>query len=195
MSAEYTEDSIRSLDWKEHIRLRPGMYIGKLGDGSSHDDGIYVLMKEIIDNSIDEYVMGHGKVIEVTVSEKEVTIRDYGPACLLVPYFMRRPYDMILVLTDTTKQYLHQLSKQDLMAVAEGWRDAIRAISSIMPAIGREIAYNVVTHNGPGAGLYFEFLPYTQETGGFEHLGLIVCQANPGQAAEQLRGVIGSKDR
>ena len=78
MSAEYTEDSIRSLDWKEHIRLRPGMYIGKLGDGSSHDDGIYVLMKEIIDNSIDEYVMGHGKVIEVTVNEKEVTIRDYG---------------------------------------------------------------------------------------------------------------------
>jgi len=78
MSAEYTEDSIRSLDWKEHIRLRPGMYIGKLGDGSSHDDGIYVLMKEIIDNSIDEYVMGHGKVIEVTVTEKEVTIRDYG---------------------------------------------------------------------------------------------------------------------
>jgi topoisomerase-4 subunit B len=78
MSAEYTEDSIRSLDWKEHIRLRPGMYIGKLGDGSSHDDGIYVLMKEIIDNSIDEYVMGHGKVIEITVNEKEVTIRDYG---------------------------------------------------------------------------------------------------------------------
>ncbi len=78
MSAEYTEDSIRSLDWKEHIRLRPGMYIGKLGDGSSHDDGIYVLIKEIIDNSIDEYVMGHGKTIEVTINDKEVTIRDYG---------------------------------------------------------------------------------------------------------------------
>ncbi|RLD33952.1 MAG: type IIA DNA topoisomerase subunit B, partial [Bacteroidetes bacterium] len=78
MSAEYTEDSIRSLDWKEHIRLRPGMYIGKLGDGSSHDDGIYVLMKEIIDNSIDEYVMGHGKVIDIVVNEQEVTIRDYG---------------------------------------------------------------------------------------------------------------------
>ena len=78
MSAEYTEDSIRSLDWKEHIRLRPGMYIGKLGDGSSPDDGIYVLLKEIMDNSIDEYVMGHGKTIEVTVHEKEITIRDYG---------------------------------------------------------------------------------------------------------------------
>ncbi len=78
MSAEYTDDSIRSLDWKEHIRLRPGMYIGKLGDGSSHDDGIYVLLKEIIDNSIDEFVMGHGNLIEVTVTDKEVTIRDYG---------------------------------------------------------------------------------------------------------------------
>ncbi|MFA5417072.1 MAG: DNA topoisomerase IV subunit B [Bacteroidales bacterium] len=78
MSAEYTDDSIRSLDWKEHIRLRPGMYIGKLGDGSSHDDGIYVLLKEIIDNSIDEFVMGHGNLIEVTVSDKEVTIRDFG---------------------------------------------------------------------------------------------------------------------
>ena len=78
MSADYTDDSIRSLDWKEHIRMRPGMYIGKLGDGSSHDDGIYVLIKEVIDNSIDEYVMGHGKAIEVIVNEQEVSIRDYG---------------------------------------------------------------------------------------------------------------------
>ncbi len=78
MSADYTEDSIRSLDWKEHIRLRPGMYIGKLGDGSSQDDGIYVLIKEVIDNSIDEFVMGHGNTIEVDVYEKTVTIRDYG---------------------------------------------------------------------------------------------------------------------
>lgn len=78
MSENYTDDSIRTLDWKEHIRLRPGMYIGKLGDGTSHDDGIYVLLKEIIDNSIDEYVMGNGKTIEVTIQESLVTIRDYG---------------------------------------------------------------------------------------------------------------------
>ena len=78
MSVDYTEDSIRSLDWKEHIRLRPGMYIGKLGDGSSADDGIYVLLKEVIDNSIDEFVMGHGNFIEVVVNDKEVTVRDYG---------------------------------------------------------------------------------------------------------------------
>lgn len=74
----YNEDSIRSLDWKEHIRLRPGMYIGKLGDGSSHDDGIYVLVKEVIDNSIDEFMMGHGRIIEVTIKEHLVSIRDYG---------------------------------------------------------------------------------------------------------------------
>ena len=76
--SNYTEDSIRSLDWKEHIRLRPGMYIGKLGDGSATDDGIYVLVKEIVDNSIDEYVMGNGKKIEITVTDKQVTVRDYG---------------------------------------------------------------------------------------------------------------------
>ncbi|MDC3050499.1 type IIA DNA topoisomerase subunit B [Flavobacteriales bacterium] len=75
---QYTEDNIRSLDWKEHIRLRPGMYIGKLGDGSSADDGIYILIKEVIDNSIDEYVMGNGKTIEVSIRDKKVTVRDYG---------------------------------------------------------------------------------------------------------------------
>jgi topoisomerase IV subunit B len=75
---QYSEDSIRSLDWKEHIRLRPGMYIGKLGDGSSADDGIYVLIKEVVDNSIDEHMMGHGKKIEIKISENKVYIRDYG---------------------------------------------------------------------------------------------------------------------
>ncbi len=74
----YTEDNIRSLDWKEHIRIRPGMYIGKLGDGSSPDDGIYILLKEVIDNSIDEYVMGYGKEIHVAVDGGVVSVRDYG---------------------------------------------------------------------------------------------------------------------
>lgn len=74
----YTEDNIRSLDWKEHIRMRPGMYIGKLGDGSSADDGIYILIKEVVDNSIDEYVMGHGKQIDIKIENGEVFIRDYG---------------------------------------------------------------------------------------------------------------------
>jgi topoisomerase-4 subunit B len=76
--SNYTEDNIRSLDWQEHIRLRPGMYIGKLGDGSSPDDGIYILLKEVIDNSIDEFAMGHGKRIDVTIKDGSVTVRDFG---------------------------------------------------------------------------------------------------------------------
>lgn len=75
---QYTEDSIKSLDWREHIRLRPGMYIGKLGDGTSADDGIYILLKEVVDNCIDEYTMGYGKRVEITISEGAVTVRDYG---------------------------------------------------------------------------------------------------------------------
>ncbi|GAB2773437.1 DNA topoisomerase IV subunit B [Rhabdobacter roseus] len=77
-NVQYNEESIRSLDWKEHIRLRPGMYIGKLGDGASLDDGIYVLVKEIVDNSIDEHMMGNGKTIEIKISEHRVEVRDYG---------------------------------------------------------------------------------------------------------------------
>ena len=76
--SNYTEDNIRSLDWKEHIRMRPGMYIGKLGDGSSPDDGIYILLKEVLDNSIDEFVMGAGKTIEISIQGERVIVRDYG---------------------------------------------------------------------------------------------------------------------
>ncbi len=77
-TSTYTEDNIKSLDWKEHIRMRPGMYIGKLGDGSAYDDGIYILLKEVIDNSIDEFVMGAGKTIEINIKENIVIVRDYG---------------------------------------------------------------------------------------------------------------------
>ena len=78
IEVDYNEDSIRSLDWKEHIRLRPGMYIGKLGDGSSPDDGVYVLMKEVIDNCIDEHTMGYGRHVDVNINGKNITVRDYG---------------------------------------------------------------------------------------------------------------------
>ena len=117
----------------------------------------------------------------------ELLVRDYGPAVLLVSYFMRRPYNMLLILKDTGRRYLHELSAVEIEAVAAGWRDAIRAIRDIMPRMGRETAYNVVLHNGPGAGLYFEFLPYTQEIGGYEHLGLFICQERPENVAAQLR--------
>jgi len=75
---QYTEENIRSLDWKEHIRMRPGMYIGKLGDGSSQDDGIYILLKEVLDNCVDEFVMGAGKTIEIVIKDSKVSVRDYG---------------------------------------------------------------------------------------------------------------------
>ena len=76
--SNYTEANIRSLEWAEHIRLRPGMYLGKLGDGKSPDDGIYILLKEVMDNSIDEFVMGAGKTIEVKISDGQVVVRAYG---------------------------------------------------------------------------------------------------------------------
>ena len=75
---KYTEEDIKTLEWREHIRLRPGMYIGKRGDGSAPDDGIYVLLKEVIDNCIDEFVMGHGKVIEVKLDGHSISVRDFG---------------------------------------------------------------------------------------------------------------------
>lgn len=78
MIENYSEDSIRTLDWKEHIRMRPGMYIGKLGDGASQDDGIYVLIKEVIDNAIDEFIMGFGKTIEIRIDDRQVSVRDFG---------------------------------------------------------------------------------------------------------------------
>jgi len=117
----------------------------------------------------------------------ELMIKDYGPAVLMVPYFMRRPYDMILLIKDADKQYLHQLNEKEIEVTAAGWRDAARAFYEIMPRIGREVAYNVIVSNGPGAGLYFEFLPHTQEIGGMEHLGLFVCQELPEIAADRLR--------
>ena len=129
-----------------------------------------------------DYILRH--------NPSELLVHDYGPAVLLVPYFMRRPYDTQLVLRDTSRRYLHQLDQQELAAVARGWRDSLAAIRAVMPAIGREVAFNVTTHNGPGAGLYFEFLPYTQEMGGYEHLGLIMCQADPEAVAEHLREVV-----
>ena len=78
MASAYSEKDIKTLDWREHIRLRPGMYIGKLGDGAAPEDGLYILLKEVIDNSIDEFIMGYGKAIDITIEERFITVRDYG---------------------------------------------------------------------------------------------------------------------
>lgn len=127
-------------------------------------------------------------------SSDELRIRDYGPALLVTPYFMRRPYDMVLLAKNENKGTLHELSEAELSAFAQGWHDALRALRALMLAMGKEIAYNVIVHNGTGHGLYCEFLPYTQETGGYEHLGLSVCQLDPLTSSARLREFLQGKE-
>lgn len=132
----------------------------------------------------------HGETFSAYLLRKnsqEFVIKDYGTAVLITPYFMRRPHDMFLILKDTSKSYFHMLNSDEYADISNGWQDAIRIMRLLMPQVGREIAYNVTSHNGPGAGLHFEFLPYTQEMGGFEHLGLYLCQGNPQAAASFAR--------
>ncbi len=93
---EYGSDAIKTLDWKEHIRRRPGMYIGKLGDGSHADDGIYVLLKEVLDNALDEHMMGFGKQIVVEISSEVVSVRDYGRTSRTVHWFSFLPMERFL---------------------------------------------------------------------------------------------------
>jgi galactose-1-phosphate uridylyltransferase len=118
---------------------------------------------------------------------KELVIRDLEQAVWLVPRFMKRPFYSILALRDVTKQFLFEMDEKETAAVAAGWADAARAMKETLESIGRDFAYNAVVHNGPGAGLYIEFLPFTQETGGFEQAGIWVCQGRPDQAAQRLR--------
>ncbi len=120
----------------------------------------------------------------------ELLIKDYGSAVLMVAEFMRRPFDMMLLLKDTHKSYLHELNKDELNAISRGWKEACQIFNVVQPSLSREVAYNIVTHNGPGAGLYFEFFPFTQEEGGLEHLGLPVCQADPHKIAKQIRNIL-----
>lgn len=120
----------------------------------------------------------------------ELIVREYGPATLLVPAFMRRPYVMMLFVKDFRKSFLHELHDEELEAVAQGWRDAARSYHYLMPRIDKEIAYNILVHNGPGAGLYFEFLPYTQTLGGLERMGIYICTELPEVAAQRLRDLI-----
>jgi galactose-1-phosphate uridylyltransferase len=117
----------------------------------------------------------------------ECLVKDYGNAVLLVPTFMRRPYEMFLIVKDTSKRYLHELSADELATVGSGWHDATRIFHDIMPMLGKEVAYNVASFTGPGAGIYFEFLPFTQPMGGLERIGLYVCQETPERAADAIK--------
>ncbi len=124
----------------------------------------------------------------------ELKVRDYGEAELVVPYFMKRPYDMMLLMKDSSKQYLCELTPAELRSMAEGWRDAVWATLEILPQLGKDTAYNLTVNNGPGAGIYLEILPYTQETGGFERLGMWVCQNTPSNVAEALRATLAKRN-
>ncbi len=121
---------------------------------------------------------------------KGLLVRDFGQAVLIVPYFMKRPFNMLVLVKDHSKQYIHQLTTEERHDVVEAMVAAIRAIVTIMPQMGKAPAYNINVNNGPGAGVYLELLASTQLTGGFEHIGLWVCQANPNDVAAQLREVV-----
>ena len=116
-----------------------------------------------------------------------LVVRDLGAARLLVPYYMKRPYQSVAVPSDTRKRFLFELTDAELSSLAALWCDAVRAMVEILPRLGKDAAYNVLIHNGPSGGLYIEFLPYSQETGGYERLGLYVCHETPEVAAETLR--------
>ncbi len=124
---------------------------------------------------------------------EELLVKDYGVAVLVVPFFMKRPYEMMLLIKDTNKNYIHELDEKELRAVAEGWHDAMGAIIEVMKGLGKEPAFNVITHNAPGAGLYFEFLPHTQAMGGLEKLGFYICEAEPSPVASTLRNILLSR--
>jgi hypothetical protein len=121
-------------------------------------------------------------------------IRRYETGTLAVPYFMKRPYNMIYAMHDASKRHLHELGDAEVRDTVQAWQDGIRLMRSVMERIDKELAYNIVAHTGPGAGIHFDFLPYTQQTGGFEHLGLFVCQGNPENAAETLRDLLDKQE-
>ena len=123
----------------------------------------------------------------LTDNPQELVVKDYGKVILLVPYFMRRPFDMFLIVKDTSKKFLHELDEEEVEMVSLAWQEATRIIRLILNKMKKEEAYNVAVNNGPGAGLYIEFLPFTQLIGGFEKIGLWVCQESPFKAAEILR--------
>ena len=122
--------------------------------------------------------------------QQSLVVKDYGPALMLVPPFMRRPYDMMLVIKDVGKQFMHELTSAELAAIAEGWHDAARAFCSIFNGMGKPMAYNVAVNTGPGASCYLEFLPYTQVLGALEQIGLYICQELPETAADRLRQIL-----
>src|SRR5450432_591882 len=163
---DYTEESIKSLDWKEHIRLRPGMYIGKLGDGTSPDDGIYVMLKEVIDNCIDEHTMGYGKHVDVKIDKKMVTVRDYGrgiPLGKVVDVVSKintgakydsKAFQKAVGLNGVGTKAVNALSQSFMVAAFRDGREKRATFSK-----GNLVKENKETHTGEQNGTLVEFIP------------------------------------
>jgi UDPglucose--hexose-1-phosphate uridylyltransferase len=124
---------------------------------------------------------------------QKLIIREYGTAVLVVPYFMQRPLYMTLVMKNPDKNYIYELTQEELSDVAQGWLDAVYCIHTLMLDSGKETAYNIITNTS--TGIYFNFLPYTQEFGGFEHMGLYLCQMTPQQAVTNIYAALDKRDR
>ncbi len=143
------------------------------------------------------FLKSHGTAFaDVLAAENpaSLTVREYGSGRLVVPAFMRRPYSLMFLPGNgpggTGRSFLHDLSPEETASAAEAIGDNLECYRRLLPRLGKEIAYNFVIHSGPGGGLYIEFLPWVQETGGFEHLGMWVCQGSPEENAETLRSML-----
>jgi galactose-1-phosphate uridylyltransferase len=127
----------------------------------------------------------------LTQNPKNLTIKAYNKdIILLVPYFMKRPLDALIIVADTSKSHVHDLTREELFCLGEALHDVTNAIMELMPGLGREIAYNLVFHTGDIGGMYIEVLPYTQEMGGYEHLGIYLCQGVPESTVSYYKGLI-----
>lgn len=169
---------------------------GRLVGSSITHDHQQILMSSIMPRRIADHLT-FKRENGITFSEhilknnpEDLLIADYGQAVLLVPYFMKRPYNMMLIVKDTDRAYYHDLTDSELEAAAQGWKIAITAIERVFSKCDKELAFNVITHNGQGCGLYVEFLPYMQEYGGLEHSGMFLCQSNPYKDAFELKEII-----
>ncbi|MBN2342741.1 MAG: hypothetical protein JXX29_24110 [Deltaproteobacteria bacterium] len=190
--------------WHGHVRETPGTsgFVsimknygapvgGSLVHGHQQITHSNVMSRAMYDNW--RFLQHQGMTFSAHMLEDtpdELRLADLGETELLVPYFMRRPLGAMLFLKNDARQFLHQLNDAEIHSLVNGISKTVRAYHRVLPAIGRDVAYNVLFHTGPGAGLYIEFIPFTQETGGMEQLGLWVCQDTPEGSASVLRSYL-----
>jgi len=166
---------------------------GRLVGGSLAHDHQQIIHTNIMPGKIKEDLNFKGK-FNITFSEfmlknnpEDLTLKDLETVKIIVPYFMKRPLDTMIIFKDLSKNYLHDLSNKEIRDLSLALKTNLNAVPELMEKTGREPAYNVIFHNGPSTGLYVEVLPYTQETGGYEHLGIYICQGSPELTADMYK--------